>query len=91
MDKEQEQQSEQFIQRLMDDEALRAEFQRDPHQTAKAAGLELGDDDVKALQSVDWSDEEMVARVSKSVRRGCAIDPTSDVNLKENIVPIPWV
>jgi hypothetical protein len=85
-----QEQTEQFIQRLMKDQSLRAEFERDPQETARGAGVELSDDDIKALQSVDWADEEMIARVSKSVRRGCTIEPLSDVNLKENIVPISW-
>jgi hypothetical protein len=82
------QQAEAFIQNLMDGPSLRADFQRAPEETARRAGLDLSNDDLKALRSVDWGDEQLMARVS---RRGvigeCA---PSDVNLKEHIVPIVW-
>jgi hypothetical protein len=82
------QQAEAFIQRLMDGPSLRAEFQRAPAETATRAGLELSNDDLKALQSVDWGDEQLMARVSKrGVIGQCDV---SDMNLKENVVPIVW-
>jgi hypothetical protein len=72
----------------MDAPSLRAEFQRAPAETATRAGLDLSDDDLRALQSVDWGDEQLMARVSKRGAIGqCS---PSDVNLKENIVPIAW-
>jgi hypothetical protein len=82
-------QAEAFVQNLIDGPSLRAEFQRAPKETATRAGLDLSADDLKALQSVDWGDEQLMTRVA---RRGVIgeCSPQSDVNLKENIVPIVW-
>ena len=83
------QQAEAFIQDLMDGPSLRSDFQRSPRETARRAGLDLSDADVKAIQSVDWGDDKLIARLGKrSVIGQCSID--SDVNVKENIVPVAW-
>jgi hypothetical protein len=83
------QQAEAFVQRLMDVSSLRAEFQRAPEETAARAGLDLSAADVRALKSVDWGDEQLIARASGRAVIG-ACTPDSDVNLKENIVPVAW-
>jgi hypothetical protein len=83
------QQAEAFIQQLMDGPSLRSQFQSAPHETARGAGLDLSDADVRALQSVDWGDDQLMARLSKRSTIG-ACSGASDVNLKENIVPIAW-
>jgi hypothetical protein len=57
--------------RLINDPALRAEFQRDPEAAAAAAGIELDDADREALRTGDWKqvgDEELATRVSKGTR-----------------------
>jgi hypothetical protein len=54
--------------RLTNDSALRAEFQRDPEAAAASAAIELDDSDRDALHSEDWgqvADVELVQRVSK--------------------------
>ena len=82
------QHAETFIQRLIDGPSLRADFQRDPRATARREGLALSDTDLRALQSLDWGDDELVARVgSRSAIGSCT---TSDVNQKENIRPVRW-
>jgi hypothetical protein len=82
------QQAEAFIQSLIDVPSLRADFERAPEETAARAGVDLSSDDVRALQSVDWSDEQLIARASgRGVIGQCS---PSDVNLKENIVPVVW-
>jgi hypothetical protein len=82
------QQADAFAQKLIDVPALREEFQRAPQDAAARFGLSLSATDVKALQSVDWSDEQLVTRLS----RGSSISTCglSDVNLKENVVAISW-
>jgi hypothetical protein len=80
-----------FVQRLMDGPALRADFQRAPRETAQGAGLELSDTDLRALQSVDWGDDGLVARLRCRGTIGeCGPIDISDVNAKANIVPVAW-
>jgi len=81
-------QVEEFIARLIEGPSLRAEFGQAPRETAERAGLELSDDDLKALRTVDWGDEQIVAAASR--RNMISACNPSDVNLKENIVPIRW-
>lgn len=55
-----------FVLRLLSDDRLREEFLRAPRETAAAAGVNVTDEELAALSSADWGDEELVARVSKS-------------------------
>jgi hypothetical protein len=85
------QQAESFVQRLMDGPSLRSEFVRAPRETARSAGLDLSDTDLRALQSVDWGDDGLVARLRRRGTIGeCGPIDVSDVNAKENVVPIAW-
>ncbi|MEA2398846.1 MAG: hypothetical protein QOK25_2402, partial [Thermoleophilaceae bacterium] len=52
------------------------------------AGLDLSGADLKALQSVDWGDDQLLARLRTRSPIGNCV--TSDVNLKDNIVPVAW-
>jgi hypothetical protein len=82
------QQAEAFVQSLIDGPSLRSDFQRSPRETARRAGLDLSGADLKALQSVDWGDDQLLARLRTRSPIGNCV--TSDVNLKENIVPVAW-
>jgi hypothetical protein len=82
------QQADAFAQQLIDAPALRAEFQRAPEEAAARFGLDLSATDVKALRSIDWGDDQLVARLS---RRGVIGTCTlSDANQKENVVAVAW-
>jgi hypothetical protein len=81
-------QVEQFIEGLIEGPSLRADFRRAPKETAERAGLDLSADDLKALQTIDWGDKELLAGASRrTLMSECSI---SDVNIKENFVPIRW-
>ncbi|MEA2398847.1 MAG: hypothetical protein QOK25_2403 [Thermoleophilaceae bacterium] len=82
------QQAEAFVQSLIDGPSLRDDFQRSPRETARRAGLDLSGADLKALQSVDWGDDQLLARLRTRSPIGNCVG--SDVNLKENIVPVAW-
>jgi hypothetical protein len=82
------QQAEAFVQSLIDGPSLRSDFQRYPRETARRAGLDLSGADLKALQSVDWGDDQLLARLRTRSPIGNCVG--SDVNLKENIVPVAW-
>jgi hypothetical protein len=58
-----------LMDKWMNDEAFRAGIRKDPEGTVKAAGVTLDDEQWKAFKAIDWSksDEELKARVSKSV------------------------
>ncbi len=51
----------------MNDPGFRAQAKKDPRTAARKAGVELSDEELAALSSVDWSlpDEQLQARVSK--------------------------
>jgi hypothetical protein len=59
------QQVDAFAQQLIDVPVLRAEFQRAPEEAAARVGADLSETDVKALQSIDWGDDQLVARLSR--------------------------
>ncbi|MBV9309512.1 MAG: hypothetical protein JOZ73_01690 [Solirubrobacterales bacterium] len=81
-------QIEQFAERLIEGPELRRDFQRAPAETAERAGLVLSEDDLRALQAVDWGDDRLVAAASRrELISQCNI---SDVEAKENIVPVRW-
>jgi putative modified peptide len=64
--------SREAIERLMDrwatDADFRTEVREDPQGALARHGIELEQDELAALQSVDWSqsDQELQARVSKT-------------------------
>ena len=82
-------QVEHFIERLIEGPELRADFQRAPADTAERAGLVLSDDDLRALQAVDWGDDRLVAAANRrELISQCSVP--SDIEAKENIVPVRW-
>jgi hypothetical protein len=66
--------AEQFMQRLMEDPALRSAFESDPEETIRRSGLELSDEllrSARRVSSIHAVDQELVERVSmRSLSRG---------------------
>lgn len=62
-----------FMERLLDDPQLRAEFQRDPRATAAKAGAGLDGLDLSALAAMDWSgtNHELRSRAKSGCGSGC--------------------
>lgn len=63
----------QLIERWTNDEAFRNEVRKDPEAAVRATGLELTEEEWAGVRAVDWSlsDEELQARVNKTVDPGC--------------------
>jgi hypothetical protein len=59
----------QLADRFMQDAEFRDQMRQDPEGTAERSGLQLDEEDRKALRSVDWSlpDEQLRERVSKAI------------------------
>ena len=57
-----------LMDRWLNEPAIRAEMRTNPEQAAKAAGVELDEDEIAALRNIDFSlaDDELQARVSKA-------------------------
>lgn len=51
----------------MNDPGFRAQARKDPRAAARKAGIELNDEELSALNNIDWNmpDEQLQARVSK--------------------------
>lgn len=63
-----------LMEMLLDDAEMRTAYRRDPHGTARRAGLTLDDDTQAALESFDWSgnNAQLRQRLSKqSCGAGC--------------------
>ena len=55
--------------RFVNDPQFQQEFRADPKATVARYGYDLSEDQISALESMDWSgsNEELMARVSKGV------------------------
>ena len=62
-----------FMEQLLDDAQLRADFQRDPRDAAARAGAELDALDLSALSAMDWrgSNHELRSRAKGGCGSGC--------------------
>jgi hypothetical protein len=58
-----------IMDRFVNDPQFQQEFRADPKGTAARFGYDLSDEQVSALESMDWSgsNEELMARVSKGI------------------------
>jgi hypothetical protein len=59
----------QLAERFMNEADFREQMRQDPVETAERSGLQLDEEDKRALRSVDWSlpDEQLRKRVSKGI------------------------
>ncbi|MDQ4076714.1 MAG: Os1348 family NHLP clan protein [Chloroflexota bacterium] len=57
----------QLMDRWINEPQFRAEMRRDPEGAVRRSGVQLTEDEMAALRSIDWSqpDEELRARVNK--------------------------
>jgi hypothetical protein len=60
-----------IMDRFVNDPQFQQEFRADPKATAKRYDYDLTEEELVALDSMDWSgsNEELMARVSKDARR----------------------
>ena len=58
-----------LIDRCMGDASFREQIKKDPQAAARKAGVQLSDEELAALRSVDWGlpDEQLQARISKGM------------------------
>ena len=58
-----------IMDKFVNDPQFQQEFRADPKATAARYGYDLSEDQVSALESMDWSgsNEELMARVSKGI------------------------
>jgi hypothetical protein len=60
-----------FLDQLINSPQLRSQFREDPQGTLEQAGLELNDENRRALEEIDWNqipDQELAQRISKGRR-----------------------
>jgi hypothetical protein len=59
----------QLAERFMNEADFREQMRQDPVETAERSGLQLDEEDKRALRSVDWSlpEEQLRKRVSKGI------------------------
>ncbi len=58
----------QLADRFINDAQFREQMRKDPEGAAERSGLQLDEEDLQALRSIDWSgsDEQLSERVSKA-------------------------
>jgi hypothetical protein len=58
-----------IMDRFVNDPQFQQEFRADPKATVERYGYDLSEDQISALESMEWSgsNEELTARVSKSI------------------------
>ena len=63
----------QLADRFMNDPEFREQMRQDPEGTAERSGLQLDEEDRRALHSIEWNlpDEQLKERVSKRLMRAC--------------------